>query len=102
MSAGTGTVLEEETRSKTRHAPRWRVLLHDDPVTPFDFVVGILRKVFGKSPARALRLTQEAQDSGVALVAVLAFEQAELRCEQVRSLARARGYPLSVTMEPED
>ena len=47
-------------------------------------------------------LTQEAHDTGLALVAVLSFEQAEFRCEQVHSLARPHGFPLTVTMEPAD
>ena len=48
------------------------------------------------------RITREAHDSGSALVDVLPLEQAEFRCEQVRSLARPHGYPLTMTLEPAD
>lgn len=96
------TTVEAKPADSTALAPRWKVILHDDPVTTFDFVQGVLRKVFAKSQAEAYRITREAHDTGSALVDVLPLEQAEFRCEQVRSLARPHGYPLTVTLEPAD
>ena len=100
--ATSTTTAEPRTDSETKLAPRWKVILHDDPVTAFDFVLGVLQKVFGKSHSEAYRITQEAHQTGSALVDVLPLEQAEFRCEQVRSLARPHGYPLTVTLEPAD
>jgi len=92
---------EQDTRADTRLAPRWRVLLHDDPVTTFEFVVDVLRRVFAKSPAEAQRITRAAHERGTALVTVTTLAEGELRCEQVRSLARPLGYPLTLTLEPD-
>ena len=100
MAAKTAVV--EETRDKTALAPRWKVILHDDPITTFDFVVGVVRSVFAKPAAEAERITREAHDTGSALVTVLPLEQAEFRIERVRSQARAQGFPLTLTMEPAD
>lgn len=91
-----------ETEETTQLAPRWKVILHNDPVTSFDFVLGILRKVFAKSAPEAARITREAHETGSALVDVLPLEQAEFRREQVHSLARPQGFPLTVTLEPAD
>lgn len=96
------TAVAEETREKTALAPRWKVIVHDDPITTFAFVVDVLRSVFTKPASAAERITREAHDTGSALVTVLPFEQAEFRIEQVRSLARAQGFPLTLTMEPAD
>jgi len=96
------TTVEAKPTEKTALAPRWKVIVHDDPVTTFDFVQEVLRKVFAKSAGEAYRITREAHDSGSALVDVLPLEQAEFRCEQVRSLARPHGYPLTLTLEPAD
>ncbi len=96
------TIVEAKPSEETALAPRWKVILHDDPVTTFDFVQGILRKVFAKSQAESYRITRAAHDTGSALVDVLPLEQAEFRCEQVRSLARPHGYPLTLTLEPAD
>ena len=98
----TATTIETKPTDSTALAPRWKVIIHDDPVTTFDFVQDVLRKVFAKSQAEAHRITREAHDTGSALVDVLPLEQAEFRCEQVRSLARPRGYPLTMTLEPAD
>src|SRR5262245_29620930 len=96
------TIVETGTSNSTKLAPRWKVILHNDPVTTFDFVLGVLRKVFAKSASEAQRITREAHETGSALVDVLPLEQAEFRQEQVRSLARPHGFPLTVTLEPAD
>jgi ATP-dependent Clp protease adaptor protein ClpS len=92
----------QETRDETELAPRWKVIVHDDPLTTFEFVIDVMRSVFKKPLAEARRITQETHDTGSALVEVTSFEEAELHCEQVRSLARPRGFPLVLTMEPAD
>ena len=46
-------------------------------------------------------LTNEIHHRGLALITVTSFELAEHYVEQVRSLARPRGFPLTATMEPE-
>ena len=96
------TTVETKPKDETRLAPRWKVIVHDDPITTFDFVLGVLRRVFAKSAGEAQRITREAHETGSALVDVLPLEQAEFRCEQVRSLARPHGFPLTMTLEPAD
>lgn len=91
-----------EIRDSTRLAPRWKVILHNDDVTTFDFVIDLLITLFRKPHLEAVRLTYEVHESGSALVVVTSFERAELYLEQVRSLARPRGFPLVATMEPAD
>jgi ATP-dependent Clp protease adaptor protein ClpS len=91
---------EQETVEETAHAPQWKVLLLDDDVTTFEFVIALLVQLFGKPPPEAVRLTFEIHETGAALVTVTTFERAELYVEQVRSLARARGFPLQSVIEP--
>lgn len=93
-------VLEPEVERQTRDVPLYKVILHNDDDTPMDFVVGILRTVFKKATADAGRIMMEAHEHGFALVEVVPYEQAELHVEQTRNLARARGYPLSLSIEP--
>jgi ATP-dependent Clp protease adaptor protein ClpS len=96
------SIVQAEPAEATQLAPRWKVIIHDDPVTAFDFVLDVLRRVFAKPASEAYRITREAHDTGSALVDVLPLEQAEFRREQVHSLARPRGFPLVVTLEPAD
>jgi ATP-dependent Clp protease adaptor protein ClpS len=92
--------VETDTRTRQELAPQWKVILHDDDVTTFEFVIWLLMTLFQKPRAEARRLTWEVHDSGSALVTVTSLERAELYVEQVRSLARPRGYPLRASTEP--
>ena len=91
---------EVETDVRTELAPRWKVLLQDDEVTTFEFVIQLLTSLFHKQIEEAVRLTFEIHDTGTALITVTNLERAELYVEQVRSLARPQGFPLSATIEP--
>lgn len=91
---------EPASETRTELAQRWKVLIHDDPITTFEFVHEILAARFGCKPGEARRIAQEAHDTGVALVVVLPLEPAEFKVEQAHAQARAAGYPLSFTLEP--
>lgn len=93
---------EARRRVQPRHAPRYRVLLHNDHVTPMDFVIAMLRRHFHKTEQEAQRLMWEAHTRKLSLVAVLPLEQAEFRVAQVHALARPRKFPLTLTYEPEE
>ncbi len=97
----TLTTPDTDTEQGTRLQPLWKVILHNDDVTTFDFVIELLRTLFHKEAAEAVRLTNEIHHGGSAVVAVTHKERAELYVEQVRSLARPRGFPLTATIEPE-
>jgi ATP-dependent Clp protease adaptor protein ClpS len=93
---------EPETAGKTRLAPMFRVLIHNDDVTPMDFVVRILREIFRLDLEKAFRIMLEAHQTGVAHVVTEPLERAEFHVDQARSLSRPRGYPLTLTYEPEE
>ena len=91
-----------ETGTETRLVPMHRVLIHNDDVTPMDFVVRVLCSIFSLSEARAVEVMWEAHHSGVAHVVTEPLEKAEFHVEQARSLSRGRGWPLSFSIEPEN
>lgn len=102
MVAASTTVLPEtETRARTRVAPRWKVILLNDDVTTFEFVIDLLVRLFHKGRPEAVRLTHEVHDTGSAVVEITSLERAELYVEQIRSTARPSGFPLCATLEPE-
>ena len=79
--------------------PDYHVIMHNDEVTPMDFVVYLLTSIFEHSTPTAVKLMLEVHHTGSAVVATLPQEVAELRCEQVHSLARPRGFPLTCSIE---
>jgi ATP-dependent Clp protease adaptor protein ClpS len=78
-----------------------RVVIHNDDVTPFDFVVVVLRAVFHLTPPDAERVTFEAHTRGQASVAVLPLEEAKYRVGKAHGIARQAGFPLRFTIHLE-
>ena len=93
------TTVEPEIERREALAPQWKVLILDDDITTFEFVIWLLMTLFRKNRPEAEELTREVHESGSALVTVTNFERAELYVEQVRSLARPRSYPLAAEIE---
>lgn len=82
--------------------PLYRVLIHNDDVTPMDFVVHILESIFLLDSARALDVMYTAHFSGIAYVQTLPKSEAESRIGKAHFAAGLEGYPLRFSMEPED
>lgn len=80
--------------------PPYRVLLHNDEVTPMDFVVETLQRFFLPEHARAVEVMAAAHDKGVAVVAIMPLEHAEFKVDQAHGHARANGFPLTFSIEP--
>jgi len=93
--------LDELPVAETEPEPPYRVLIHNDDVTPFDFVMAVLRAVFFLSGRDALAVTTRAHVTGIAYVMTLPYEEAKYRVGKAHTLARAAGYPLTFSIEPE-
>ena len=76
--------------SETKLSPLYRVLIHNDDVTPMDFVVRVLAEIFRLDWERSVQVMLEAHHTGVAHVATEPLERAEFHVDQARSLARPR------------
>jgi len=78
-----------------------QVIIHNDDVTPMDFVLVILRQIFLLNAVDAERVMLRAHYTGLAYVQTVSLEEAKYRVGKAHSLARAAGYPLRFTIEPE-
>lgn len=99
----TRTLPEEET--KTRLLPPYNVVLANDDFHSFDFVVAVLRKVFGFQEERAHQLTLEAHKTGRSILWTGSKEVAELKVEQMSThheihASGTKLGPLSTWIEP--
>ena len=98
-------VPKAKTKSRTRlqrERPRlYKVLLLNDDVTPRDFVVTVLKQVFGMAEARAHAVMWAAHTQGVAVVAVYTRDVAETKATAATEEGQKAGYPLHFATEPE-
>jgi len=90
-----------ETGTETRLVPMYRVLIHNDDVTPMDFVVHVLKTIFYQSNPKAFEIMLIAHITGLAYVQTLPKSEAEKRINKAHFAAGLEGYPLHFSMEPE-
>ncbi len=89
-------MIEKEVQRVRKPSPRYRVLLHNDPVNSMEYVVTTLRQVVPSlSEQDAIAVMLEAHNTGVGLVIVCDLEPAEFYSETLK----AKG--LTSTIEPE-
>ena len=104
-SSGTRTQtvpkIIEEPVSETELEPLYRVIIHNDEVTPMDFVISILERIFFVSGPDALNIMFTAHYTGLAFVQMLPKSEAQSRIGKAHFAAGLEGYPLRFTMEPE-
>jgi ATP-dependent Clp protease adaptor protein ClpS len=91
--------VETQERAELKAPPLWRVVLHNDDYTTQDFVVLVLRTIFRKPEAEAVRIMLAVHKAGRGVAGVYPFDVAETKLHQVRALAEQREFPLLCTME---
>jgi ATP-dependent Clp protease adaptor protein ClpS len=93
---GGAAVMEKAPERVRKPSPRYKVLLHNDPVNTMEYVVGTLRQVVPLlSEQDAIAVMLEAHNTGVGLVIVCDLEPAEFYSESLKSKG------LSSSIEPE-
>lgn len=94
-------VIEISDDQKPQIPPMYAVILHNDPITPYQVVVEILREIFKLSKDQAMKVMLEANNSDKAVVAIMAKDMAETKVELAVKLAASGGWPLTFTAELE-
>ena len=75
----------EEPKQKPKHIPMYRVILWNDQDHTFNYVIYMMRKIFGYDKARGMIIATGVHTCGKIAVATLPLEVAELRRDQIRS-----------------
>jgi ATP-dependent Clp protease adaptor protein ClpS len=96
---GTSREIAEEVEATLEK--RAKVIIHNDDVTPFDFVIMVLQRFFDLARPEAEFVAWTAHTQEKALVAVLPVAEAQRRVGQAHFAAGLEGYPLTFTIEPE-
>ena len=90
-----GSDLEASLREPLLPAPRWVVIVWNDPINLMSYVTFVFQKLFGYSQPRAHRLMLQVHHEGRAAVSGGTKE----RCEH--DVSRLHGCGLWATMAPE-
>jgi ATP-dependent Clp protease adaptor protein ClpS len=87
---------ERPAELEPKQLPPYKVLLHNDDVNEFGFVIAAILKLTPLNFEQACERTLEAHETGVALLLVTHKERAELYREQFQT------FHLTVTVEPDE
>ncbi len=91
-------IIEKPANSTRRkHAPNYKVLLHNDDFNSMEYVVQTLMETIGgMTQPQAVNIMMEAHTNGMALVITCALEHAEFYCETLIN------HGLISTIEPDE
>ena len=81
-------------KSGIKTSPLYNVLLHNDNVNEYGFVISSVIDSVGYPYEKAVKIVEEAHTTGVALVITCALEHAELYRDRLSS------FGLTATIEP--
>ena len=97
-------VTTHETR--TKHAPLWYVILHDDQLHTYQYVIEMLTNIFRMNTQKALMHALEVDSQGVTIVARLPKPKAQQKRNSIMSYGGDPLMQTSVSMkasiEPRD
>ncbi len=86
---------------ETELEPMYWVIVHNDDVTPMDFVVHILESIFRVDRPSAIHIMFTAHYNGSAYVQCLPKDEAQNRVNRAHFAAGIEGYPLHFSIEKE-
>ena len=86
------------TRVRNRKPPMYDVIILNDDYTTMDFVVMILKTIFGKSHDEAMQLMLFVHENGEAIAGTYIYDIAQSKADKATKLARDNGFTLQLTV----
>jgi len=78
----------------------YKVILHNDDRTTFDFVIAVLTNIFHRTMEDAIEVTKFIHEQGQGIAgSPYTHEVAEEKTSETIKFARANGFPLTATFE---
>ena len=92
-------LIAEDVRQELKEPSPYRVLLLNDHYTTMEFVIEVLREIFGKSEPEAMSIMLKIHHEGRGVAGQYTFEIAETKKSQTETRAREKGFPLQCELE---
>ncbi len=100
MAKQQGSVKERE-RVFTNFPKHYKVIFHNDDFTTMEFVVKVLMEVFYKSESEATAIMLAVHEQGKGVAGIYSYDMALSMAKRATDMAKAEGFPLRITVEPE-
>lgn len=102
----TSATSRPEQDQKPKRQPRYHVVLWDDDDHTYEYVIRMLKDLFGHPTEKGFQIAEQVDRSGRAVCLTTTKEHAELKRDQIHAfgrdplIARCQGS-MSATIEPE-
>jgi len=99
------TRTKDKKDERIKKQPPYHVVLHNDDDHSVDYVIGMLRQLFGHPPERGFKMAMEVDSRGRVIVDTTTKERAELKRDQIHAFGPDPGIPrcagsMSASIEP--
>ena len=101
MAQGQSSIRERQDTS-LKEPRRYKVIIHNDDFTTMEFVVMILEQVFFLNEESANALMLKVHHADKAVVGIYTYDIAVSKVRKATNMAREEGFPLRLTVEPEE
>lgn len=88
-----------QPRARPRYDPLWYVILHDDQLHTYHYVIEMLMRLFAMSGEKAFLHAVEVDTQGVTIVARLPKTKAETKRDSIRGYGGDPWMKTSVSMQ---
>ena len=78
---------------------KFKVVFHNDDMTPMEFVIDLLQSVYNKSQQQAETITVQVHNEGKGVAGIYYYEIAEQKVAESTMISRTAGYPLTIDIE---
>jgi ATP-dependent Clp protease adaptor protein ClpS len=103
----TSRRLKEDQKEEVKKQPPYHVILFNDEDHTFDYVIEMLKKLFGHPEPKGFQMAHEVHTKGRVVVDTTSRERAELKRDQIHAygpdhrLERCKGS-MSASIEPSE
>jgi len=97
--------MDTEVKDKTtqdldiKKPSRYQVILYNDDKTPMEFVIELLKNIFGHSKESADNITSSVHNEGKGVAGIYFYEVAEQKVHESILVSRQAGFPLTLDIE---
>ena len=106
QSFSTQVLVKEKRRPRLKRQPRYHVLLWNDDAHTYEYVIAMLKQIFGHPVEKSLQLAERVDREGRAILLTTTREHAELKRDQIHAFGKdpfikdCKGS-MSASIEPE-
>ena len=91
----TKTIIEDTVTDESFY----NVIMHNDDVTPFEYVIAVLNQIFGYDVSEGLQIALHIHNNGKAVVASASMKEAYAKSDAVDAMNEICGMILQTTVE---